>query len=118
MFFLDAVLLTIIGGLAAAFLLVFLKYKKMVKTFKATEKELEEAKTVLEIKVQARTKELKDLAEGLEDQVKERTKELRERINDLERFHKLTVGRELKMVELKEEIKKLKKEIGIKKGRT
>jgi len=71
-------------------------------------KELEEAKSVLEIKVQARTRELKELAESLEEKVKERTKETQERMADLEKFQRLAVGRELKMIELKEEIKKLK----------
>ncbi|MFA5360221.1 MAG: hypothetical protein WC349_04675 [Patescibacteria group bacterium] len=35
-------------------------------------------------------------------------KELDEKVAELERFHKLAVGRELKMIELKEEIKKIK----------
>jgi hypothetical protein len=74
-------------------------------------RELEEAKTVLEIKVAARTRELRELAESLDEQVKERTKELQEKIAELERFSRLAVGRELKMIELKEEIKKLKKEL-------
>lgn len=73
--------------------------------------ELEEAKTVLEIKVEARTKELKELAESLEKQIKERTKELQGRVNELERIHRLTVGRELKMIVLKEEIERLKEEL-------
>jgi hypothetical protein len=74
-------------------------------------REIEEAKTVLEIKVAARTRELKELAESLDQQVKERTKELQEKLEELEKFQKLTVGRELKMVELKEEIERLKKEL-------
>jgi len=37
--------------------------------------------------------------------------ELEERIKELEKFHKLTVGRELRMVELKEEIERLKAEL-------
>jgi len=45
----------------------------------------------------------------LEEQVKERTKELQEKVEELERFHRLAVGRELKMIELKKEIEKLKK---------
>ncbi len=41
----------------------------------------------------------------------QRGKEL-ERLAELERFQKLTVGRELKMIELKKEIGELKKELG------
>jgi len=72
---------------------------------------LEEAKTVLEVKVQARTRELAGLTEGLEQEVKERTKELQKNVEDLEKFNKLTFGRELKMKELKEHIENLKKTI-------
>jgi hypothetical protein len=39
----------------------------------------------------------------------QRTKEL-ERLAELERFQKLTVGRELRMIELKKEIEELRKE--------
>ena len=74
-------------------------------------KELEESKKVLEIKVKARTKELEELTKSLDQKVKERTKELQERINELERFHKLTIGRELRMAELKKEIEKKEEEI-------
>jgi len=52
--------------------------------------------------------EVKALQENLEKKVEERTKELQRRVEELEKFHKLTVGRELKMIELKKEIKKLK----------
>jgi len=72
---------------------------------------LEEARTVLEIKVEARTKELKELAERREEIIKERTKDLQGRVNELERIHRLTVGRELKMIVLKEEIERLKEEL-------
>ena len=36
------------------------------------------------------------------------TKDLQNKLDELERFNKLAVGREFKMIELKEEIKKLK----------
>jgi len=67
---------------------------------------LEESKTILQIRVKARTRELEEMARGLENKVKGRTKELEERLSELERFHKLTVGRELKMMELKKEIER------------
>ena len=70
-----------------------------------------EAKTILEIKVAARTRELRELAERREEIIRERTKEIQERVEELERFQRLTVGRELKMVELKKEIEKLEKEL-------
>ena len=44
----------------------------------------------------------------LEERVKERTKELQQKVEELEKFQKLAVGREIKMIELKEEIKKIK----------
>ncbi len=74
-------------------------------------KELEGAKTSLEIRVKERTEQLKTLTEGLEGKVKERTKELQLKIDELEKFQRLTIGREVAMVELKKEIKKIKEEI-------
>ena len=62
--------------------------------------------------------EFKKLQEGLEEKVEERTQELQEKIEELERFQRLAVGRELKMVALKEEIEKLKEELEKAKGRT
>jgi len=50
----------------------------------------------------------KELQANLEKKVKERTKELQERLNELENFSRLTVGRELKMIELKKELEQLK----------
>ncbi len=68
-----------------------------------------EAESVLEIKVKARTKELEELAENREQIIKERTKELQEKVKDLERFQKIAVDRELKMVELKKTLRSAKK---------
>lgn len=53
--------------------------------------------------------ELKKLQKGLEQKVEERTRQYKEKMEELEKFNKLAVGRELKMVELKQEIEKLKK---------
>jgi len=74
------------------------------------QEEIEMAKAALEIRVQARTKELKELSDRLEVDVQNRTKELQQKIEELEKFSRLAVGRELKMIGLKEEIKKLKEE--------
>ena len=87
-------------------------YYGLEKKIAERTKELQEARSVLEIKVRARTQELKDLAESLEKQVEERTKELQEKMEELEKFNRLAVGRELKMIELKEEIKELKEKLG------
>jgi len=86
--------------------------EKLEEEVKERTRELQEAKTILEVKVKARTKELQELADSLEIKVKERTGELQARVEELERFHKLTVGRELKMIELKREVERLKKERG------
>jgi len=83
-------------------------FNKMIEQLQKSRRDLQEAKDVLEIRVKARTEELEEFAKGLNEQVEERTKELRERLDELERFHKLTVNREMKMLELKKEIKKLK----------
>jgi len=64
-------------------------------------------KEILEERVKERTKELeaaKDIAEG-------RAKEIEKRKEDLEKFYKLTVGRELRMIELKKQIKKLEEKM-------
>ena len=67
--------------------------------------EAEQAREILEIRVEARTRELKKLTKSLDEQVQERTKELQEKIKELQRFQKLVVGRELKMVELKKTLR-------------
>ena len=103
---LGSILVTII-----LFLVLFFNIRTLTKTLhelEASKMALEESKIALETRVEARTKELKELTESLDEQVKERTKELQEKIDELERFQRLTVGRELKMIELKEEIEKLK----------
>jgi hypothetical protein len=79
--------------------------KKLIRTYS----ELEEARDTLEVKVRARTRELEELTKNLEKQVAQRTNELQEKLKELERFQKFAIGREIKMVDLKEKIKKLQK---------
>lgn len=52
--------------------------------------------------------QLAEYTKMLEDKVAERTAELAERVKELETLNKTMIGRELKMVELKKEIEKLK----------
>lgn len=72
---------------------------------------LEETAKVLRIRIQARTKELRRQAKNLEKESAFRTQVLRERVQELERFRKATVGRELVMIKLKKEIQSLKAEL-------
>lgn len=51
---------------------------------------------------------LRDQNENLEMKVNERTNELQEKIQELEDFKKVTVGREMRIIELKNELKELK----------
>jgi methyl-accepting chemotaxis protein len=69
---------------------------------------LENSKKFLETQVDKRTKELKELTQKQEKIIEERTRDLKDKMTDMERFQKFAVGRELKMVELKNEIKKIK----------
>lgn len=71
---------------------------------------LEKNNAVLEMKIEERTRELKGLTGRLEQQIQDRTKELQEKVDELEKINRLAVGRELKMVELKEKIKGLEEE--------
>jgi methyl-accepting chemotaxis protein len=87
------------------------RVKEQNKALKESETQLQESKKSLEIKVQQRTKELEELNKGLEGKIQDRTKELQNRVTELEKFHRLTMGRENRMIELKEEIKQLKEEL-------
>jgi len=78
---------------------------------KKVEERLEEANIILEIRVRARTRRSREFVEKLEDMVAERTKELQKKLRDLERFHKLTQGREKRLEELKMENQSLKNKL-------
>ncbi len=51
---------------------------------------------------------MRDRAKELELKVDERTKELQTRITDLEQFERVTVGREIRMTELKQEVERMR----------
>ncbi len=51
--------------------------------------------------------ELEQYSWDLEGRISRRTKELKTKVEELEKFQELTVGRELKMIELKKKIKEL-----------
>ncbi len=74
-----------------------------------TQEEVETARMILEVKVKARTKELEEFNKNLEGMIKERTEDLKAKIEELEQFSKLTVGREMRMIELKEKIEELER---------
>jgi ammonium transporter, Amt family len=75
---------------------------------KINEGALKRVNDALEIKVRERTKELQELTKSLDIQVKEKTQALEEKIEELEKFNNLAIGREIKMIDLKEENKELK----------
>lgn len=82
-------------------------FNSMVSELRKSRAAAEEAKDILEIKVRARTRQLKEIIDGQEETIKSRTKELAEQIKELERFRRLTIDRELKMIQLKQKIKDL-----------
>jgi PAS domain S-box-containing protein len=55
--------------------------------------------------------EIKTLQENLEKKVQQRTEELRERVDELEQFRQATIGREMRIIELKEKIKELENQL-------
>ena len=61
-------------------------------------------------------KKAKMVSEEARASLEIKTEELRKRVADLERFHELTVGRELKMVELKQKIRELDEKLKEKEG--
>lgn len=54
--------------------------------------------------------DLRKIKNELEIEVENRTKELKEKIKELEELNEIMTGRELRMIELKDEIRKLKDE--------
>jgi len=85
--------------------------KELEKRVEERTKELRLAKTGLEKKVEERTKELRLAKTGLEKKVEERTRKLKEKLDEVGKFGKMSVGRELRMVDLKNRVKELEKKL-------
>lgn len=91
--------------LIMGYILIVVTDKEMKKTEEAEEltKRLKKLNETLEQKVGKRTKELK-----------ESYYELKEKNKELEKFYSLVVGRELEMIEMKKELKEVKKRFTLK----
>ena len=92
--------------------LLLWKYSSVCKNIKIkakNEKLLKEAKGKLKTEVEGKTKELKTRVKELEQTKKEEgniRKQLQSKVAELEKFNRLTIDRELKMRQMKKQIKK------------
>jgi len=113
--FLFLIIMAVSG--ASFFIWDGIRSKKSLYKIYSQSQELKETAAVLEIRIKAKTRELQEQSRLLREENRLKTEALRRRIDELERFRHMVVGRELKMVELKEKISQLKKESGqLKKG--
>ena len=71
--------------------------------------ELKNINLDLESKVKERTSKLEELRTNQEKIIAERTAELEQKLKELEKMNSIMINREIKMVELKEEIRRLSK---------
>ena len=99
-----------IGYLARIFNEMLDNIRDIEKKIREAEIKLKETNLNLERRIHDRTEDLVKLKNNLEIIVFERTKELQEKLAELEKFKELTVGRELKMIELKKKLKELQKD--------
>jgi len=96
-----------IGQLAQAFKNMTDQLRASHESLRVRNQELNDLTTSLEKRVEERTIELEFAKSGLEEEVKKRTEELSQKLEELEKFQRVAVGRELKMVELKKQISSL-----------
>ncbi len=111
---------TVIGLLAFLALTLRKGSKRLLEKEKILEvknKALASTKEWLESEVKVRTTELKEMNDELEEKVRERTEEMQKKLEEFEKVSKLMTGRELRMIELKKELKVAHDEIETLKGR-
>lgn len=89
---------------------IFISLQTMPKEYLIQEKMALTSRQDLENKIQERTKELENLKNNLTIIVDNKTGQLQDKIQEMEKFQELTIGRELKMIELKKEIAALRGE--------
>ncbi len=113
-FFLSLIFITVV---TATTLWNTFRSKELLGSIYREKQNLEEVAKVLRIRIQAKTKELRQQAENLKKESNIRAQALRARVQELEKFRQVAVGRELKMIELKKEISQLSEEFKkLKKG--
>ena len=118
------VLITTIAFITTIFFVAYFSrgfyqmYIAKIKDLRKIESVLEGEKAALKIRVRAKRRELIEGKEKLEERIKTRAKELEkesreleERAEELAKFQKVAIGRELKMKKLKEELVQLKIEL-------
>ena len=81
------------------------------KQLNEEKKRLEILNHNLEKAIEEKTVELKKSKEALELKVEEQTRDLHEKVENLEKLNAMMVGREKRMIELKEEIQRLNEQI-------
>lgn len=82
-----------------------------LREIKRIEQEIKKTNAALRTKVREQKKELKKLAQSLEQKVEQRSRTLKQKIKQLEETQRKVVSREMEMVNLKKENRKLEKKI-------
>ena len=79
---------------------------------RARTEELEQARQALESQVNTRTAELRAARDNLEQTVQQRTQELQEKLAEVETLNRVTLGREERVIALKQEVNELSRRLG------
>lgn len=102
-----SITISLVIGLILFLALYLDSFLKAWRTLREKKEELDAEKSNLEQKIKFKEKEIEELSQKLNEQIENR-KEESQKIRELERFKRFAIDREIKMKELKEEIRKLK----------